>query len=101
MMQAHHGSPTCIDAEYWRPHLSQRCSNCIVVSLLSSARAPLFPIHHRLAAQTMLVLMKPSDEVAITDLCHCHRGQPGRRGGGYFTPEGSPFPLRYAGWQGG
>lgn len=23
--------------------------------------------------------MKPSDEVAITDFCHCHRGQSGRR----------------------
>lgn len=39
MMQAHHGSPTCIDAEDWRPHLSQRCSNCIVGSLHSSARS--------------------------------------------------------------
>lgn len=94
------------DAEDWRPHLSQRCSNCIVGSLLSSARAPLFPIHRRSAVQTMLVLMKPSDEVAITDFCHCHRGQPERRwkgggGGGYLTPEGfsTPAVLRWmAGW---
>lgn len=32
-----------IDAEDWRPHLSQQCSNCIVGSLLSSARAPSLP----------------------------------------------------------
>lgn len=43
MMQAHHGSPTWIDAEDWRPHLSQRCSNCIVGSFLSSARALSLP----------------------------------------------------------
>lgn len=72
-----HQGPT--DAEDWRPHLSLRCSNCIVGSLVSSAQFPLFPIHRRSAAQTMLVLMKPSDEVAITDFCHCHRGQQGRR----------------------
>lgn len=93
-----------IDAEDWRPHLSRRCSNCIVGSLLSSACAPLFPIRRRSAAQTMLVLMKPSDEVAITDFCHCHRGQPERRwwrGVVYFTPEGfsTPAVLRWmAGW---
>lgn len=94
-----------IDAEDWRPHLSQRCSNCIVGSLLSSAHTPLFPIHRRSAAQTMLVLMKPSDEVAITDFCHCHQGQSWRRwrgaGGGCLTPEGfsTPAVLRWmAGW---
>lgn len=93
-----------IDAEDWRPHLSRRCCNCIVGSLLSSARAPLFPIRRRSAAQTMLVLMKPSDEVAITDFCHCHQGQSWRRwrgGGGYLTPEGfsTPAVLRWmAGW---
>lgn len=94
-----HQGPT--DAEHWRPHLSQPCSNCIVGSLLSSTRTPLFPIHRRSAAETMLVLMKPSDEVAITDFCHCHRGQLGRRwrwgGGGYLTLEGfsTPAVLRW------
>lgn len=100
-----HQGPT--DAEDWRPHLSLRCSNCIVGSLLSSAQFPLFPIHRRSAAQTILVLMKPSDEVAITDFCHCHRGQQGRRwrgrggGVGYLPPEGfsTPAVLRWmAGW---
>jgi len=100
-----HQGPT--DAEDWRPHLSQPRNNCIVGSLLSSAHAPLFPIRHHSAAQTMLVLMKPSDEVAITDFCHCHRGQPWRRwrgcegGAGYLTPEGftAPAALRWmAGW---
>lgn len=101
-----HQDPT--DAEDWRPHLSLRCSNCIVGSLLSSAHFPLFPIRRRSAAQTMLVLMKPSDEVAITDFCHCHRGQQGRRwkggrggGVGYLPPKGfsTPAVLRWmAGW---
>lgn len=95
-----------IDAEDWRPHLSQRCSNCIVGSLLSSARTPLFPIHRRSAAQTMLVLMKPSDEVAITDFCHCHQGQSWRRWRRGGREDASPLraslhPLCYAGWQGG
>lgn len=89
MMPAHHGSPTCSGEEDWRPHLSRRCSNCIVGSLLSSARVHLFPIHQRSAAQTMLILMKPSDEVAITDFCHCHRGQPRRR-----CVRGGISPLR-------
>lgn len=66
------------DAEDWRPHLSRRRSNCIVGSLLSSARLALLsfsPTRCRSAAHTMLALMKPSDEVAITDFCHCHQGQ--------------------------
>lgn len=73
------------DAEDWRPHLSRRRSNCIVGSLLSSARLALLsfsPTRCRSAAHTMLALMKPSDEVAITDFCHCHQGQWWRGGGG-------------------
>lgn len=66
-----HQGPT--DARDWTPHLSQPCSNCIVGSLL--------PNRCLSAAQTKLVLMKPSDEVAITDFCRCHRGQPWRRRG--------------------
>lgn len=87
-----HQGPT--DARDWTPHLSQPCSNCIVGSLL--------PDRCLSAAQTKLVLMKPSDEVAITDFCHCHRGQPWRRrggggGAGYLAPEGfcTPAALRW------
>lgn len=79
------------DAEDWRPHLSRRRSNCIVGSLLSSARLALLsfsPTRCRSAAHTMLVLMKPSDEVAITDFCHCHQGQWWRGKGAAVEVEG-------------
>lgn len=89
MMRAHrsfpnmHQGPT--DAEDGRPHLSQPGGNCIVgFSLSFSLSLTLSPrlgsLHLRSAAVqlrsgTMLALMKPSDEVAITDFCHCHQGQ--------------------------
>lgn len=118
MMRARCGSPTCIRAPPTQRIGGPTCHSNAVIALwaLSSARAPLFPVHRRSAAQTMLVLMKPSDEVAITDFCHCHRGQPGGGGGlgrggggcgeggvggGYLTPEGfsTPAVLRWmAGW---
>lgn len=77
-----------IDTEDRRPHLSQPYSNCIVGSLLSSALVPLFPIHSRSAVQTMHVLMKPSDEVAITGFCHQGQLWRRRRSGGDASPQG-------------
>lgn len=108
MMRAHRSSPTCIRAPSTQRIGGPTCHSDAVIALwalLSSARTALFPIHRRSAAQTMLVLMKPSDEVAITDFCHCHQGQSWRRwrrgGGGCLTPEGfsTPAVLRWmAGW---
>lgn len=81
------------------PHLSARCCNCGAASL--QRRSPTPPS----AAQTMLVLMKPSDKLAITDFCHCHRGRrrrTRRRTGG--AEDGSPrrappSPPPHARWQ--
>lgn len=112
MMRARRGSPTCIRAPSTQRIGGPTCHGDAVIALwaLSSPRLALlsFPIRRRSAAKTMLVLMKPSDEVAITDFCHCHQGQSWRRrwreggaGGGYLTPEGfsTPAALRWmAGW---
>ena len=79
-----------IDTKDRRPHLSRRCSNCIVACLSHSL--PIAILYHS-AAQTILVLMKPSDEVAIIDFCHCHWGQP-VKGEGHAHPRGvlhTPF----------
>lgn len=102
MMRARRGSPTCIRAPATQRIGGPTCHSDAVIALW--ALSPLFPIHRRSAVQTMLVLMKPSDEVAITDFCHCHQGQPGKRwkgGGGYLTPGGSSTPAVWrwmAGW---
>lgn len=78
------------------------CHSRAVIALWALL-SPLFPIRRSSAAHTALALMKLFDEVAITDFCHCHRGQPWRRrrgwesGAGYLTPEGfsSPAGLRW------
>lgn len=83
MMWARRGSPTCIRAPSTQRIGGPTCHGDAVIALwaLSSPRLALlsFPIRRRSAAKTMLVLMKPSDEVAITDFCHCHQGQSWRR----------------------
>lgn len=82
MMQAHRGPPTRIRAPPTQSIGGPTCHRDAVIALWAlSPRLALLssPSTAVQLQKTMLVLMKPSDEVAITDLCHCHRGQLGRR----------------------
>lgn len=102
-----HQGPT--DAEDWRPHLSQRCSNCIVGSLLGSCsslpRAPPFSCADN--ARLNEAVWRGGNYRLLS----LSPGATGRGwrvgaggmwgGGGYLTPEGfsTPAVLRWmAGW---
>lgn len=97
-----------IDAEDWRPHLSRRCSNCIVGSLLSSARAPLLPHPPPFSCEDNARLNEAVWRGGNYRLLSLSPGaiveeevEGGGGGGGYLTPEGfsTPAALRWmAGW---